>query len=43
MPRTATITYRRNMGEWTELICSENPREFDRKVSAFPRADKPDF
>ena len=43
MPWTATITYRRNMGEWTELICSENPREFDRKVSAFPRADKPDF
>jgi hypothetical protein len=43
MPRTATITYRRNMGEWTELICAENPREFNRKVSTAPRADTPDF
>ena len=43
MPWTATITYRRNVGEWTELICAENPREFDRKESTAPRADKPDF
>ncbi len=42
-PWTATITYRRNVGEWTELICAENPREFDRKESTAPRADKPDF
>jgi hypothetical protein len=43
MPWTATITYRRNVGEWTELICAENAREFNRKESTAPRADKPDF
>jgi hypothetical protein len=43
MPWTATITYRRNIGEWTELICAENPREFNRMDSTAPRADKPDF
>jgi hypothetical protein len=43
MPWTATITYRPNLGEWTELICAENPREFDRRDSTVPHADKPDF
>jgi hypothetical protein len=43
MPWKATITYRRNQGEWTELICAENPREFDRAETPIPRADKPDF
>jgi hypothetical protein len=43
MPWQATITYRRNIGEWTELICAENPREFDRAESSVPHADKPDF
>jgi len=43
MPWTATITYRRNVGEWTELICAENPREYNRRDSTAPRADKPDF
>jgi hypothetical protein len=43
MPWKASITYRRNVGEWTELICAENPREFDRAESPVPHADKPDF
>jgi hypothetical protein len=43
MPWKATITYRRNVSEWTELICAENPREFDRAESPVPHADLPDF
>jgi len=43
MPWTATITYRRNVGEWTELICAENPREAAGKDSFVPHADKSDF
>ena len=27
-----------HLGEWTELICAENPREFDRKESRGPDA-----
>ena len=43
-PWTATITYRRNVGPWTELICAENPHEYYAgKNSAVPQADKPDF
>ena len=43
MPWKATITYRRNIGEWTELICAENAREFDQTESSVPHADRPDF
>jgi hypothetical protein len=44
MPWTATITYRRAVGEWTDLICSENVHEyFAGRDTAVPRADKPDF
>jgi hypothetical protein len=44
MPWTATITYRPNLGPWTELICAENPHEYyAAKDSAIPHADKPDF
>jgi hypothetical protein len=43
-PWTATITYRPNIGPWTELICSENRNEYYAgKNSAVPTADKPDF
>jgi hypothetical protein len=43
-PWTATITYRPNLGPWTEQICAENPREFNySKDTAVPTADKPDF
>ena len=44
MPWTATITYRRALGAWTELICAENRHEYYAgKDSAVPQADKPDF
>ena len=44
MPWTALITYRRNVGEWTELICAENPREANnREETSLPVATKPDF
>ena len=43
MPWNSTITYRPSVDPWTELICAENPREFDNTVSHFPIADKPDF
>jgi hypothetical protein len=43
-PWTATITYRRSLGPWTELICAENRREYYAdKDSEVPHADKPDF
>jgi hypothetical protein len=44
MPWTATITYRPAVGEWTDLICSENRHEyFAGRDAAVPQADKPDF
>lgn len=43
MPWTATITYRPNIGPWTEVICAENLQWYSGKDSAVPQADKPDF
>jgi hypothetical protein len=44
MPWTATITYRRALASWTELICAENRNEyFGGKVSEVPHADKTDL
>jgi len=43
MPWTGTITYRPNIGPWTEVICAENLQWFSGKDSAVPQADKPDF
>jgi hypothetical protein len=42
-PWTSTITYRPSIDPWTELICAENPREFNNTESHVPVADKPDF
>ena len=44
MPWTATITYRRGIEAWREVVCAENTHGFysGRKVAA-PTADKPDF
>ena len=42
-PWTATITYRPSVDPWTELICAENPREFNNTQSQIPTAGKPDF
>jgi hypothetical protein len=44
MPYSATLTYRRALGEWPEVICAENTREYHvGKDTAVPRADMPDF
>jgi len=44
MPWSATITYRRPLGEWAEYVCAENRHEYYAgNDSAVPRADKPDF
>jgi len=44
MPWTATITYWPHLGQWTELICAENRREYyAEKDTAVPQANKPDF
>jgi hypothetical protein len=42
MPWSATVTYRRPLGEWAEVVCAENPYELTRKV-AVPAAARPDF
>ena len=42
MPWSATITYRRPLGEWAEVVSADNPHELRRDV-AVPAADKPDF
>ena len=43
MPWTATITYRPNLGPWSEVICAENLQWYPGKNSEVPQADKPDF
>jgi hypothetical protein len=44
MPWSATMTYRRALGQWPEFVCSENSREYYyNKDSEVPKADKPDF
>ena len=44
MPWSATITYRRPLGEWPEMVCAENPHGYyPEKRTAVPIADKPDF
>jgi hypothetical protein len=44
MPWSATVTYRRPLGEWPETVCAENLHAtYMTKDSDVPRADKPDF
>jgi hypothetical protein len=44
MPWSATMTYRRALGEWPEFVCAENTREYYyNKDSEVPTANKPDF
>ena len=43
-PWSASISYRRPIGEWPEIVCAENPQGYFRgKRTALPTADKPDF
>jgi hypothetical protein len=43
MPWSATLTFRRALDEWRELVCAENTEWFPGTYSAIPAADKPDF
>jgi hypothetical protein len=43
MTWTATVTLRRALGEWLELVCAENTKWYPETDSAVPVADKPDF
>jgi hypothetical protein len=45
MPWSATVTYRRGIEEWREVVCAENTRELTvgGTAATVPRADKPDF
>ena len=44
MPWTASITYRRALGEWPEYVCAENRHEYySGRETAVPTLDKPDF
>ena len=44
MPWSATITYRRPLGEWAEMVCAESLRAtYITRDSDVPRADRPDF
>jgi hypothetical protein len=44
MPWSASMTYRRALGDWPEFVCAENVREYYyNKDSEVPKAAKPDF
>ena len=43
MPWSATVTFRRALDEWTELVCAENQQWHPGTYSEVPIADKPDF
>jgi hypothetical protein len=44
MPWSASISYRRPLGQWSEVVCAENPHGyFPGRHAAIPTADKPDF
>ena len=43
MPWTATLTFRRALDEWSELVCAENIQWHPGTYSEAPTADKPDF
>jgi hypothetical protein len=42
-PWTSTITMRRAIDEWLELVCADNPQWHPGTYSKVPTADKPDF
>jgi hypothetical protein len=43
MPWSATLTFRRALDEWRELVCAENTQWYSGTYSEVPTADKPDF
>jgi hypothetical protein len=44
MPWSASMTYRRALGDWPEFACAENMREYyNNKDAEVPRANRTDF
>jgi len=43
MPWSATVTFRRALDEWRELVCAENTQWHPGTYSDVPTANKPDF
>ncbi len=44
MPWSASVTYRRPLGVWPEMVCADTTHElFTGREIEVPRADKPDF
>ena len=43
MPWSATVTLRRAVDEWLELVCAENTKWYPETDAAVPTANKPDF
>jgi hypothetical protein len=43
MPWSATLTFRRALDEWRELVCAENTQWYPGIYSEVPTANKPDF
>jgi hypothetical protein len=43
MPWSATITYRRASGGWSEVVCAENRHQPGGQDGVVPHADKSDF
>ena len=42
-PWSASISYRRPVGEWPEMACADQPRDYVGRSLDLPHADKPDF
>jgi len=40
---SASISYRRPLGEWPEMACADSTRDYVGRAIALPHADKPDF
>jgi hypothetical protein len=43
MPWSATLTFRRALDEWRELVCAENTQWHPGTYSEVPTANQPDF
>jgi len=43
VPWSASMTYRRALGEWPESVCAENIQWYSGMNAAVPQADRPDF
>ena len=43
MPWSATLTFRRALDEWPELVCADNTQWYPGTYSELPTAEKPDF